>query len=121
MFRKGSIKQGVVKFMAYLSIGLIFMLLANHAINTHMHVLENGFVITHAHPYDKASDNELPKKHKHTQEELLFFSALSLFFAALLLIIAWKVREFISHSFIFQNQHYSITVSSRNSGRSPPF
>jgi hypothetical protein len=115
-----NIKKYFNKTMAIIAIGLTFMLLVNHTVNMHVHVLANGSMVTHAHPYDKTSDNELPKKHKHTSEELLFFSGLSLIFTGLLLIIGFKIEELKSYRFLYRNLTYSITIPYLNSGRSPP-
>jgi hypothetical protein len=115
-----NIKKYFNKTLAIIAIGLTFMLLANHTINMHMHVLDNGSVVTHAHPYDKTSDNELPKEHKHSSEELLFFSTLSLLFTGLLLIIGFKIEELKLYRFLYRNLTYSITIPNLNSGRSPP-
>lgn len=116
-----SIKKYLLKAMAILAIALTFMLLANHAVYMHIHVLDNGFVITHAHPFDKTSDNELPKKHKHSPEEILFFSALSLLFIGLMLIIGWKLQELKSYRFSYRDFACCIALANHNYGRAPPF
>lgn len=116
-----SIKEYFLKSMAILSIVLTFMLLANYAVYMHMHVLDNGFVVTHAHPFDKTSDNELPKKHKHSPEEILFLTTLGLFFLGFILIVGWKLQELKSYKFVYREFAYCISVPNLNSGRAPPF
>lgn len=58
---------------------LVFILLivANKTFYTHSHVLDDGTVITHAHPYDKGADNAPLKNHHHTTAELLLFNILN--------------------------------------------
>ena len=45
---------------------------------THSHILENGQIVTHAHPFD-SSDNDPFKNHEHSSEELTFLANLSFF------------------------------------------
>ncbi len=116
----GNIKKHLFKSMAVLSICLIFMLLGNYAVNMHMHVLENGAVVTHAHPYDKAADNELPKKHRHSTGEILFFFALSVVFVGLMLIIGWKLQEAETYTFLYRSQVFHSIKYPPQSGRAPP-
>lgn len=66
------------KVLSFLSIGLIMMLFANYAYFKHTHVLDNGNIITHAHPYTSNSSDASEPKHDHTKGELIFLSGLSL-------------------------------------------
>ena len=54
------------------------MLFANYAYFKHTHVLDNGNIITHAHPYTQNPSDGSEPKHDHTKGELIFLSGLSL-------------------------------------------
>ena len=52
-------------------IGLFGMLITNKAVFMHVHKLEDGSIVVHAHPYNE-SDNKTPyKTHHHSKTELL--------------------------------------------------
>ncbi len=53
----------------------VMWLYTNALINTHYHYLSDGQIISHAHPYDKATDQGTPfKSHQHTKAQLIFLS-----------------------------------------------
>jgi len=69
---------------------LLFFILFNYSIfcNLHLHTLDNGSLIVHAHPFDKNNNTYPIKSHSHSNLELLLFnlSLLIEFFIALILI-----------------------------------
>ncbi|MBN2213607.1 MAG: hypothetical protein JW723_05130 [Bacteroidales bacterium] len=96
------------------------MMVANKIIFTHSHILANGQVISHAHPYDKSSDSEPFKSHHHTQSELLFFENLKILFPLVFLLfvlkhILQKTKLFIYY--VIKIYPASILL---HKGRSPP-
>jgi len=56
------------------------IMVANKAVFTHSHLLLNGQVISHAHPYNKTNDSAPFKLHHHTQTELFFYENLETLF-----------------------------------------
>lgn len=52
----------------------LMWLFFNTTFNRHIHVLSDGYVITHAHPFvqDQAASDP-SKTHRHTKKELLLF------------------------------------------------
>ena len=61
-------------------IGLFGVLITNKAIFMHVHKLEDGSIVVHAHPYNE-SDNKTPyKTHHHSKTELLLIQSLELLF-----------------------------------------
>ncbi len=79
------------KLLSFLSIGLIMMLFANYAYFKHTHVLDNGNIITHAHPYTSNSSDASEPKHDHSKGELIFLSGLSLLLPAYALIATFHL------------------------------
>jgi len=106
--------------ISLLLIVLIAFQVLNKSVNTHAHLLADGTVISHAHPYKKSADPGPYKSHHHTQNELICLDNLKLFSPVvfLLLSVLYFVREegfvagisslYISRQFNFK------------SGRSPP-
>lgn len=53
---------------------LYFMLNGNSISNKHFHVLQNGLVISHAHPFNKTHHSKDGSAgHKHSKTELVLF------------------------------------------------
>jgi len=63
-FRK--IRQIIISLL----IPAIIVLFFNHETNKHVHILPNGQIIVHSHPFNK----DIPVQHKHSKKELLLFS-----------------------------------------------
>lgn len=58
-----------------LSLAIAFQITSN-AIYKHTHILNDGSIVTHAHPYDRSTDNKPFKKHTHTSPEISFLNEL---------------------------------------------
>ncbi|MBL7113747.1 MAG: hypothetical protein ISS19_17540 [Bacteroidales bacterium] len=53
----------------------VMWLFTNALINTHYHYLSDGQVISHAHPYNKTTNQGSPfKSHQHSKTQLIFLS-----------------------------------------------
>ena len=93
----------------------------NTLVYTHRHLLTDGTIITHAHPFDKSSDTDPFKSHYHSTIELVFLSNLIYFLpafilsflGAVLLIESWLVSP-IKHL----NTQYAYCTHPQ---RGPPF
>jgi len=90
--------------------------------NLHYHILDNGRMIVHGHPYDRSEDKHFPKHHSHSALEfLLYFFLTNIEILALLLFILTSATEltryiscFFQH-FIFKNPFFVLPVL-----RAPP-
>ncbi|OFX55390.1 MAG: hypothetical protein A2066_10600 [Bacteroidetes bacterium GWB2_41_8] len=60
-----------ISFLAILLIPVYLLVLGSTIKNRHSHVLPNGLVITHSHPFTDA--NGEPVKHSHTSNQVLFY------------------------------------------------
>lgn len=50
-------------------------LFLNSTLNRHIHVLADGYIITHSHPFKKSQDGTSPlENHKHSKQELLLLA-----------------------------------------------
>jgi hypothetical protein len=67
------LKERSIKYIVYLLLVSFGWLFANKAMFTHSHLLLNGQVITHAHPYTPDKNSNSPfQSHKH-QTSVAFF------------------------------------------------
>jgi len=84
----------MVKTKVSLSLTLLLLpamiwLFFNTTANKHIHVLSDGYVISHSHPFVKnQADSNPSKTHQHTEKELLLLGLFSeIVFALITLLI----------------------------------
>jgi uncharacterized membrane protein YqhA len=115
-----SIRNIVSASITWVMLILIALSISNSAVYAHAHVLYDGSIITHAHPYNKNQDSEQIKLHKHSLAELLLIDALSfLFFISLSFVFIQNLNEckylFLAFSFLLVSGNYRGLQ-----GRAPP-
>ncbi len=96
------------------------LMIANKVMYTHIHKLEDGSVVVHAHPYDKSENENSGETHHHVKAELFFLQSLELlFYMAILsgiLYLGFLVLEILSYSFVlYKSNNLSLSL-----GRAPP-
>lgn len=82
------------KILSFLLIFSIFTVLVNNSVFIHSHILNNGKIVTHAHPFESNNNSTNSNNHNHTNSEYfildiifnLFFTLLALFVFFCLLI-----------------------------------
>jgi hypothetical protein len=93
----------------------------NKAVYTHTHLLADGTIITHAHPYTKTNAPGPVTNHSHTQNQLFLLSVAELLFfffvAALILIFRNNYTLFSETPVSF----YFLLSLNRLKNKSPPF
>ena len=111
------------KHFAVLLFILAGLLVANSALNRHLH-LYNGHLISHAHPYHRDDGSQLPfKSHHHSDIEFLIIDQISnllivagiTFYLTTTLILIRVVGMIPQKIFIKSPQH------SFHHNRAPPF
>ncbi len=115
------VKQDIFRVISLLLTGVMLLLIVNSAVFLHVHKLENGIVVVHAHPFDKSADSAPIKKHHHKNFQYLFLQQLNLlFFVALAIIVllssAVKAYEYNETRVC----HYLSGFISPKLGRAPP-
>ena len=61
--------------LAWVLVAIFLGTLFNNAFFFHSHILSNGVVISHAHPFTEKTDSSAPfKSHKHTKYELVLIN-----------------------------------------------
>jgi len=101
-------------------LGMICVLIANRGIFMHAHVLSNGSVIAHSHPYDKSENSGSSQSHQHTGIEIFFLDNLNILF--LPFIAAFIPRVFTGNpGYRFQVISSLLSpICNTNQGRAPP-
>ncbi len=110
------------KFFAFLLIGLVLLLVANKTFYTHSHLLDDGTIVTHAHPYDKGADKAPFKSHQHSSIEFTCFS----FFSFLPFIggidsLSTFIQSKITLATPLGIDNYHFTYQQSVTGRAPPY
>lgn len=117
---KWTLKNTTLKLVTLLMIGVMGVFIANKAVFLHVHILNDGRIIEHAHPYDTSSDSEPYKSHQHTKAELLFFQNLELLFTVVFLILVLiAFVEKTKFSFSPPTKH-TLGCLILHKGRAPP-
>lgn len=114
-------KKIVAKLLVLLMIGVIGLQIANQAFFLHVHKLENGTIIEHAHPYDKSNDPNPYKSHKHSNAEFSFIQNLEILFHVFIPILTFII-VFASIEKVFSRPIANQKIISKNlyKGRAPP-
>lgn len=67
-------------------LGMLFMimgcLLLNQALYTHTHVLPDGSIVSHAHPFNKSQESQGGSSHQHSTLEFFLLQNLQILFLA---------------------------------------
>ena len=100
--------------------GMIFILIANTGIYMHTHVLADGTIVAHSHPYDKSENSGSSQSHHHTSIEFILLDNLYILFLSF-------IAAFIPGVFT-GNPGYSFqlvsslpsAICNTNQGRAPP-
>lgn len=72
------VKEGIhTKKIWLIFLPLVCWLFMNATINQHAHLLTDGCLIYHAHPFNKSADTGPVKSHSHSENELLILSIIS--------------------------------------------
>ncbi len=119
LYRK--IKKSILVVLLW-AICLVFY---NQAANWHYHMLNNGMIIEHSHPYDKQNDSGASfPNHNHSESFLLFFDMISNFFVILIAAIGVQ-QVFRNFTFtpvpFFKPRVISIDYRHIKIPRAPPF
>ncbi len=85
------------KLKRSLSILLIVIMTAsmiNRVVYTHIHILTNGSLVTHAHPFSKSTEGNSASTHQHSNLELFLLDQLDILI--LCVTAAFLLKQFIT-------------------------
>ena len=101
-------------------IAVMGMLTLNQSANLHTHILNDGTIVTHAHPYQKANDTEPVTSHSHSMKEYTFIHQLNILFSVVFIALAILLFP-ICHRNITERYFHKEKCDSRLIlGRAPP-
>lgn len=92
----------VVKFLSLISLSILLLNIVNKSLYVHSHQLENGEIVTHAHPFNQENDNNPLKSHKHTSLEYLMLSAFDVFLLSFMLFVITVFVEVYKENYILK-------------------
>jgi hypothetical protein len=100
--QKEKIKKVIISAVCLLFILSLVVIYSNF----HFHVINNGFLIFHSHPYDKTHTNSSPiKSHSHSSLEFLFyFSLINIDTVVFFLLTILTLTIVIKYLFNFSNR-----------------
>jgi type III secretory pathway component EscU len=104
----------------FLLVGIMVIMIANQTVFIHSHVLSNGQVISHAHPYDKNDDTKPFKSHHHTKSEILFLENVKILFPVIFLLLTVFIFLQKAKHFIYPSFNIYPAIILIKTGRSPP-
>jgi hypothetical protein len=114
-------------FVSIVLVPLLLLFFFNRVANWHYHILPNGLVIEHSHPYSSSTNSKSPyQNHSHTDFEIIVLSiitTLSGFLLVLFFLSKGTVKQIrpllsaISNQQIFSDSPFSQSYPRRG----PPF
>ncbi|MEN8224621.1 MAG: hypothetical protein ABFS05_04600 [Bacteroidota bacterium] len=119
-FMKDIMQNILKKILAWLLVLSMGMLIVNKAVYLHVHKLENGTIVAHAHPFDKSNDAEPFKKHHHSDAEWISLSQIDTLFFLLVLIGVLLSANSIPILYHYFPKVFIPAVISGSRGRAPP-
>lgn len=82
-------QKGIYRNILWILIPMVFALFYNQAANWHLHVLNNGLVVEHAHPYQEDQIPGTPyQQHQHSAFEYLALAQISNLVTLLVVVAA---------------------------------
>jgi hypothetical protein len=112
----------ILPLLSHLSLALMLTILANGVLFFHSHELENGRIITHAHPILTQEQQEKPD-HGHTEMELIILDLIShaeYFVYDFSIIIPEMIESEKGIDIFFISQEFFTEVSTGFNLRGPP-
>jgi hypothetical protein len=114
---------GSKKLISCITFFLVFLFTIHVVIKAsyaHAHLLSDGRLVSHAHPFNRSNDTNPYKSHNHSSAQLFYLENLEVFFPIFFLSIAvHQLNKFvylpISQYSPIQSQYFSIHL-----GRAPP-
>ena len=118
MFR--SIHKSIKQLGVILMILVITALLVNKAVYIHVHVMPDGTVLTHAHPFNKTADSTQGKSHHHSNLELFMLLTLEILILSSAMVLALMIFSQAIENRWFIEEYDVLALIPISLGRAPP-
>jgi len=120
-------KDNYRKFLVIILLPAISWLFFNSVYYRHLHQLSSGITITHAHPYNKTTDDSSTcpfPSHNHTEDEYILYDVISntivpILFGLIGIIVIFKLI-IEKRKLLLQEQIYHSDFYSHKNYRGPP-
>jgi len=96
------------------------IMLFNKAVYTHVHILPNGSLVTHAHPISNSADNSKNTSHQHSSLELFLLDLLELIILCAIAVFIFQSMAPASTSRKATRNRLLPTLVTVSPGRAPP-
>ena len=113
----------IAKISNLLMIPVIMLLFFNASNNKHSHILADGQIINHAHPFKSDNSTTPFQNHKHTSFELIFLSFLSNSIGVLPFLLAFSAVFFLlkkEELIVYTKRFVQKSSIEKYIGRAPP-
>ncbi len=117
---KLNIQHTTKKTIAYLILGLMCLLIINKVVFLHSHMLADGTIISHAHPYQSAGDSQPVQSHDHTKAAYFLFDTIQLLFYSIPFGLIFFIPNFRTSGFISGITQIAPKYFSSIRNRAPP-
>lgn len=117
---RGSINTILRKLSVVLLFCIMGIMMVNKTVYTHFHILHDGKVVTHAHPFSKGSENKQGKTHQHTNLEIYLLDLVSRLFIMALTSLGLAVFFLAENNYFLSIRTVSVHPIRIYSGRAPP-
>lgn len=113
-------KHTVFQSIALLLIAVMAMLTFNQSVNLHTHILNDGTIISHAHPYQKTNDTGPVTSHSHNMKEFTFINQQTILFTVLAITLAIMLFPICHRKHLPIHIHHEKCDAKLILGRAPP-
>lgn len=110
----------ILKIISVVFILAIAFQLVNKTFYTHTHVLANGKVVTHSHPYNKSNDQAPVKTHHHTTFDITVIEQVNLLFLIIFIVLAIIIAKPLIFYTALKQILYIYYFKFTYTGRAPP-
>lgn len=106
--------------LTILLIAVITALMINRVVYSHIHVLSNGSLVSHAHPFSKSAESKPDSSHQHSNIEFFLLDQLDILI--LCATAAFVLKQFSKSSRFNQTApvHLLTALVPNSQGRAPP-
>ena len=117
---KAKIKNITIKVLSLLMIAIMSVMVINKGLYIHSHILNDGTIVFHAHPFNKSTDSNPIKTHHHTSNQLVSITHIQLLFILAIILfsidlVVIKLKSFLP---VFRKYEYDFILFPQ--GRAPP-
>lgn len=84
-------------------ITVLVNVMLNNTVNRHMHSLQDGEILVHAHPFQHSPGDGAETEHQHTGKEYVFFQmifyifSLAIIVLLLIVLVLNQLKEYFAH------------------------